>query len=339
KGCNNGEGNPVNPHGHKTAYLWEEILTKESLANLVQHFIRFDGKDKDPLDKRTLFFPRYHQLDVVRKMMADVQHRGAGQTYLIQHSAGSGKSNSITWAAFQLIDATPLSEDAAKAKGWDVPIFDSVIVVTDRRLLDKQIRDNIHNFTEVKNIVAHAESANELRKHIESGKRIIITTIQKFPFMVAEVDDMSDRQFAVLIDEAHSSQSGAAADAMNRAMGQVERSDEAVSAMETLQQLMQARKMCDNASYFAFTATPKRSTLERFGVKQPDGKFRPFHLYSMKQAIQEGFILDVLANYTTYKSYYKIQKSIEDNPLFNNKKAQKKLKKAVEMNPTTINMK
>ena len=339
KGCNNGEGNPVNPNGHKTAYLWEEILTKESLANLVQHFIRFDGKDKDPLDKRTLFFPRYHQLDVVRKMIDDVQRRGAGQTYLIQHSAGSGKSNSITWAAFQLIDATPLTKESAKGKNLNSPIFDSVIVVTDRRLLDRQIRDNIHNFTEVKNIVAHAETANELRKHIESGKRIIITTIQKFPFMVAEIDDMSNRKFALLIDEAHSSQSGAAADAMNRAMGQAEWANEAVSAMETLQQMMKARKMCNNASYFAFTATPKRATLERFGEKQPDGKFRPFHLYSMKQAIQEGFILDVLANYTTYKSYYKIQKSIEDNPLFDNKKAQKKLKRAVEMNPTTINMK
>lgn len=339
KGCNNGEGNPVNPKGHKTAYLWEEILTKESLANLVQHFIRFDGKDKDPLNKRTLFFPRYHQLDVVRKMIADVQKEGAGKTYLIQHSAGSGKSNSITWAAFQLIDVTPLSVEAAKGKNLQSPIFDSVIVVTDRRLLDKQIRDNIHNFTEVKNIVAHATSSSELREHIEAGKRIIVTTIQKFPYMVEEIDDMSDRKFAVLIDEAHSSQSGTAADAMNRAMGSAIEVEEGVSAMETLQHLMEARKMCNNASYFAFTATPKRATLERFGEKQPDGKFLPFHLYSMKQAIQEGFILDVLANYTTYKSYYEIQKSIIDNPLFDNKKAQKRLKQFVEKDPSTIAMK
>ncbi|GAA4414546.1 type I restriction endonuclease subunit R [Nibrella viscosa] len=341
KGHNFGAGNPPNPFGHKTAYLWDEVLTRQSLSNIIQHFVTLDGKPSDPLTKRNLIFPRYHQLDVVRKLLADCSRKGVGQTYLIQHSAGSGKSNSITWTAYQLIETYPERADLPGSKGTGHPLFDSVIVVTDRTILDKQIRDNIKEFSEVKNIVAPAFSAQDLRQALESGKRIIVTTIQKFPFIVNGIADLSDKRFAVIIDEAHSSQSGSAHDNMNRAMGHKPAPDDEddVDEQDLIIEAMRSRKIRDNASYFAFTATPKPNTLEKFGVKQPDGTFKEFHLYSMKQAIEEGFILDVLANYTTYKSYYEIEKSIEDNPLFDNKKAQKKLKAYVEQHQQTINTK
>lgn len=338
KGHNLGQGNPPNRTGHKTAYLWEEVFTKESLANIIQHFVRLDGSSKDPLNKRTLFFPRYHQMDVVRNLVAHASDNGVGQTYLIQHSAGSGKSNSITWVAYQLIETYPNSESASGGRELDQPLFDSVIVVTDRRLLDKQLRDNIKEFSEVKNIVAPAHKSSELKSALENGKKIIITTIQKFPFIIDGIADLSDKRFAVIIDEAHSSQSGSAHDNMNRAMGKAE-VDEAEDAQDKILQAMKSRKMRGNASYLAFTATPKNTTLEKFGQQQADGSFKPFHLYSMKQAIEEGFILDVLANYTTYKSYYEIQKSIEDNPEFDTKKAQKKLRGYVERSQQTINTK
>lgn len=334
KGNNHGKGNPTNKNGHKTAYLWEEVLTKTSIAGLIQHFVRLDGKDSDALSKRTLFFPRYHQMDVVRKIIDDASTKGVGQTYLIQHSAGSGKSNSLTWAAYQLIETYPSRDDIPGSKGIENPLFDSVIVVTDRRLLDKQLRDNIKEFSEVKNIVAPAYSSRDLKNNLESGKKIIITTIQKFPFIVDGMADLSDQRFAVIIDEAHSSQSGSAHDNMNRVMGSQD--DEEKDVQDAIIEAMQSRKMKGNASYLAFTATPKPATLEKFGVKNEDGTFRPFHLYSMKQAIEEGFILDVLANYTTYKSYYEIEKSIAENPLFDTAKAQKKLRAYVERNAQTI---
>ena len=340
KGEDNGKGNPVNPFGHKTAYLWEEVLTRKSLANLIQHFVRLDGQKKDALNTRTLFFPRYHQMDVVRKIIDHASKKGVGQTYLIQHSAGSGKSNSITWAAYQLIETYPENDTVPGSKGAEQPLFDSVIVVTDRRLLDKQIRENIKDFSEVKNIIAPAYSSKELRENLETGKKIIITTIQKFPFIIEGISDLSDKRFAVVIDEAHSSQSGTAHDKMNQSMGQkVQEEDEEEDVQDRIIKAMQARKMRGNASYLAFTATPKNTTLEKFGVKQEDGSFKPFHLYSMKQAIEEGFILDVLANYTTYKSYYEIEKSIEENPLFDSLKAQKKLKAYVESHQQTIDTK
>lgn len=319
KGANFGAGNPVNANGHKTAYLWEEIFSKNSLANIIQHFVRLDGD--------TLFFPRYHQLDVVRKLIDDVSQNGVGKTYLIQHSAGSGKSNSITWSAFGLIEAYYKDEE--------LPLFNSVIIVTDRKVLDKQLRDNVKSFSEQKNIVAPAYSSSELKSNLENGKKIIITTIQKFPFIVDGISDLSDKRFAVIIDEAHSSQSGTAHNKMNEAMGKNDFNEE-LDAQDLVLEIMRSRKMKGNASYFAFTATPKNTTLEKFGTMQEDGTFKPFHLYSMKQAIEEGFILDVLSNYTTYKSYYEIAKSIDDNPLFDTKKAQKKLKSFVEKNPSTI---
>ncbi len=329
KGHNHGQGNPPNREGHKTAYLWEEVFTRESLANIIQHFVRLDGAAKDPLAKRTLFFPRYHQLDVVRRLINHAATHGTGQTYLIQHSAGSGKSNSITWAAFQLIETY--------RKGQEMPLFDSVIVVTDRRLLDKQLRENIKEFSEVKNIVTPAFKSSELKSALENGKKIIIATIQKFPFIIDGIADLSNKRFAVIIDEAHSSQSGTAHDNMNRAMGKDD--SDAVDAQDKIIEAMRSRRMRGNASYLAFTATPKNTTLEKFGQKQPDGSFEPFHLYSMKQAIEEGFILDVLANYTTYKSYYEIQKSITENPEFDTEKAQKKLRAYVESSQQTINIK
>lgn len=341
KGHNHGKGNPPNIAGlggHKTAYLWEEVFTKESLANIIQHFVRLDGSSKDAINKRTLFFPRYQQLEVVRKLVNHAAKNGVGHTYLIQHSAGSGKSNSITWAAYQLIETYPETEAVAGGRSLDQPLFDSVIVVTDRRLLDKQLRDNIKDFSEVKNIVAPALTSAELKTALETGKKIIITTIQKFPHIIDGISDLSDKRFAVIIDEAHSSQSGSAHDNMNRVMGK-EEVEEAEDAQDKVLLAMKTRKMRGNASYLAFTATPKNSTLEKFGEQQHDGSFKPFHLYSMKQAIEEGFILDVLANYTTYKSYYEIKKSIEDNPEFSTKKAQKKLRAYVERSQQTINTK
>ncbi|WP_281846771.1 type I restriction endonuclease subunit R [Olleya namhaensis] len=350
KGNKHGKGNPElekGEVGHRTNYLWNEVFTRESLANIIQHFVRLDGKKKDPIQTKTLFFPRYHQMDVVRKIIADASKKGVGQTYLIQHSAGSGKSNSITWAAYQLIETYPENSNVPGITDVERPLFDSVIVVTDRRLLDKQIRDNIADFSEVKNIIAPAYSSKELRDSLEQGKKIIITTIQKFPFIIDGIADLSDKRFAVIIDEAHSSQSGSAHDNMNRAMGQQFNQDDEVDAQDKIVQAMQSRKMrlnadgstTGNASYLAFTATPKSITLEKFGVKDREGKYKPFHLYSMKQAIEEGFILDVLANYTTLKSYYEIEKSIDDNPLFDSAKAQKKLRAYVEQHQQTINTK
>jgi len=336
KGNNHGKGNPVNSDGHKTAYIWEEVFTKESLAGLIQHFVRLDGKDGDALSKRTLYFPRYHQMDVVRKIIDDASTKGVGQTYLIQHSAGSGKSNSLTWAAYGLIETYPKSLDAIGNRGLDNPLFDSVIVVTDRRLLDKQLRDNIKEFSEVKNIVAPAYSSAELKTSLESGKKIIITTIQKFPFIVDGIADLSDKRFAIIIDEAHSSQSGSAHDNMNRAMGKDTELDDMLDPQDAILEIMRTRKMKGNASYLAFTATPKPNTLEKFGVEQEDGTFEPFHLYSMKQAIEEGFILDVLQNYTTYELYFKLTKAIEDDPNLNKKKAAKAIGKFVSLHPHNL---
>ena len=332
KGFNYGKGNPVNPQGHKTAYLWQDILPRKSLTNIIEQFAKFTvEKDKKTgKERKALFFPRYHQLDVVRGILADAKQNSVGQTYLIQHSAGSGKSNSITWLAYQLVE---LYDQTGAAN-----VFDSVVVVTDRRVLDTQLKDNIKLFSETKNIVAHAESAAELKAHLELGKKIIITTVQKFPFIVDGIDDLTSRSFGVIIDEAHSSQSGSASDKLNTTLG-AEDEEVPEDLQDKILAAMKGRKMSKNASYFAFTATPKPATLEKFGRQGPDGKFYPFHLYSMKQAIEEKFILDVLEKYTTYKSYYEVQKSVEENPLFDTAKAQKKLKAFVEASPKTIEVK
>ena len=348
KGLANGQGagNPVNPDGYKTAYLWEQVLQKDMLADIIMNYVLFDygetktGKKVPHImrNAKKLIFPRYHQLDVVNRLTADVAEYGVGKTYLIQHSAGSGKSNSITWLAYKLIRQCPASMKAKRAVALDLALYNTVIVVTDRRLLDKQISDNIKMFGQSERIIAHADTSGELKTALESGKRIVITTIQKFPFICDTIHDVSDHNFAIIIDEAHSSQSGIAADKMNAAVqkeGDVDGSD--IDAL--LEQLMLERKMSSNCSYFAFTATPKRETLERFGTQDESGEFHPFHLYSMKQAIEEKFILDVLTNYTTYKSYYELIKSTEDNPMYETERAQKLLRKVVEREPKTIRAK
>lgn len=334
KGLPNGQGkgNPVNPLGHKSAYLWQEILTRHSLSNIIEHYAKLTvEKDKAGKIKETLYFPRYHQLQVVRELLKDVQAAGLGKRYLVQHSAGSGKSHSITWLGYQLVELYD--------KTGQENLFDSVIVVTDRRVLDRQIDKNIRQFAEVKNLLAHADSSADLKSHLEKGKKLITTTIQKFPKIVDGIADMSDKKFAVIIDEAHSSQSGESADKLNMSLGGGGDEEEPEDYQEKILQAMERRKMGNNASYFAFTATPKKATLEKFGTRNADGGFDPFHLYSMKQAIEEDFILDVLANYTTYKSYYEVQKSIDDNPDFDTVKAQKKLRAFVESHAQTIGTK
>jgi len=336
KGWNDGAGNPPNPEGMKTDYLWREILTKEGLIDILENYAQLveTKDDKTGKKKQTLIFPRYHQRDVVRKLLADAKTKGAGQRYLIQHSAGSGKSNSIAWLSHQLVG---LEEGS-------VPIFDSVIIVTDRVILDKQIRDTIKQFAQVGSIVGHAERSGQLKDFLKAGKKIVVTTVQKFPFVLDDIgNEHRDRKFAILIDEAHSSQGGRTAAKMNIALSEVGGAEDDEDLEDEINRIMAARKVLPNASYFAFTATPKNKTLEVFGVPDPqsDGsvKHHPFHSYTMKQAIQEGFILDVLANYTPYQSYYNLVVTVEDDPEFDKKKAQRKLKAYVEGNPHAIRQK
>ena len=354
KGLPNGQGagNPVNSDGgYKTSYMWEKILQKDTVSDIILNYVCFDYDEAKTQKKvphimrnaKKLIFPRYHQLDVVNKLVDDVSEVGVGKTYLIQHSAGSGKSNSLTWLAYKLIKTCPKTMDAIRAKSVDAPLYNSVIVVTDRRLLDKQISDNIKMFGQSSKIIAHADCADSgnnkdrtgLKQHIEDGKRIIITTIQKFPYICKTISAVSDHNFAVIIDEAHSSQSGIAAGTLNATV-QKDADTDGSDIDALLDKMIKERKMSSNCSYFAFTATPKKETLERFGSKDSAGKFHPFHLYSMKQAIEEGFILDVLVNYTTYKSYYELSKSIESNPEYEKERAQKKLRSFVEREPSTI---
>ena len=332
KGYNDGAGNPPNPNGIATDYLWKQVLTKASLTNIIENYAQIvEEKDKKTgRKKRTQIFPRYHQLSIVRALLAESGSAGAGHRYLIQHSAGSGKSNSITWLAHQLIELQKNKK----------PIFDSVIVVTDRRILDKQIRDNIKQFAQVSAIVgAVTQGSGQLKSFISEGKRIIITTVQKFPFILKEMgDEHRGRTFGVIIDEAHSTQGGRTAAAMNIALAEEGEAEDETNE-DRINRVMESRKMLPNASYFAFTATPKNKTLQVFGAEQPDGSFRPFHTYTMKQATQEGFILDVLENYTPVDSYYRLVRKIENDPEFDSKKAQSKLRKYVESHDHAIRQK
>lgn len=336
QGYNDGTGNPPNPAGIKTDYLWKKILTPQGLTDILENYAQVveEKDEKTGKKKKVQIFPRYHQLDVVRKLLAHAEWHGAGMRYLVQHSAGSGKSNSIAWLAHQLIS---LKKD-------DKEIFDSIIVITDRRVLDKQIRDTIKQFAQVGSTVGHAERSGDLRKFIESGKKIIISTVQKFPFILDEIgNEHRGRKFAIIIDEAHSSQGGRTAAAMSEALSDSkDQKDPEDTINDALQKRMEARKMLPNASYFAFTATPKNKTLELFGEPYKDGdkiKHRPFHNYTMKQAIQEGFILDVLRYYTPVNSYYKLIKTVESDPEFDTKKAKKKLRKYVESHDYAIRLK
>ena len=322
--------------GSRPTTCGASVLTRESLTNILENYAQVvETKDeKTGKRKKTQVWPRYHQIDAVRHLLADAGARGAGHRYLIQHSAGSGKSNSIAWLAHQLIG---LAKD-------DVPVFHSIIVVTDRRILDRQIRDTIKQYAQVGATVGHAERSGDLRRFIETGKKIIISTVQKFPFILDEIgNEQRGRHFAIIIDEAHSSQGGQTASAMSQALSEAGEVDEEETFEDQINRLMESRRLLPNASYFAFTATPKNKTLEIFGDPdpQPDGtvKHRAFHSYTMKQAIQEGFILDVLARYTPVQSYYRLAKTIEDDPEFDTKKAQKKLQRFVEGHDHAIRLK
>ena len=336
QGWNDGAGNPPNPEGIKTDYLWKRILMPTRLTDVLENFAQV-VEEKNPetgRKKKVQIFPRYHQLEVVLHLLADAKQHGAGRRYLIQHSAGSGKSNSIAWLAHQLIG---LEKDGAS-------VFDSIVVVTDRLLLDQQIRDTIRQFAQVGATVGHAERSSDLRKFIESNKKIIISTVQKFPFILDEIgSEHRQRRFAIIIDEAHSSQGGKTSAALSMALAKGGITEEDETFEDRINRIMEARKLLPNASYFAFTATPKNKTLEIFGDPQPqsDGsvKHRPFHSYTMKQAIQEGFILDVVKYYMQVKSYYRLIKTIEADPLFDAKHAKKKLRRYVEGHERAIQLK
>lgn len=331
KGYHDGAGNPPNPEGIMTDYLWKDILTKTKLSRIIENYAQVVVEENPETRKKSVkqIWPRYHQLDCVEKLLADVKQYGVGKRYLIQHSAGSGKSNSIAWLAHQLIG---LERDGR-------PMIDSVIVVTDRRILDKQIRDIIKQFMQVKNTVVWARHSGDLKKAIQDGKRIIVTTVEKFPYISQEIgQEHMNHTFAIIIDEAHSGQSGRNAASMNLALSGMA-SDSELDNEDKINAMVEGRKLVKTASYFAFTATPKNKTEEVFGTPyEEDGKIkhRPFHVYTMKQAIQEGFILDVLKNYVTIDSWYKIAKKVEDDPMFDKKRAQKKLRSFVEGNPDVI---
>ena len=332
KGVNGGAGNPWRESKILTEYLWQEVLTKDSLADILENYAQVIEKEEEgnPKPVKRVIWPRYHQLDCVRKLLFETRSNPIGQRFLIQHSAGSGKSNTITWLAYQLVT---LVED-------DENIVDSVIVVTDRINLDKQIRGNITAFKRLSNIVAWAEDSASLKEALQGGKKIIITTIHKFQFILDTIGgSLGNMNFAIIIDEAHSSQNGAMSADMNIVVsGNSENEEEDIE--DRILKIIKGRKMAPNVNYYAFTATPKNKTLEMFGtpVQHPDGQTGhiPFHEYTMKQAIEEGFIMDVLRNYTPYKSYYKIIKSIEADPEFDKNQASKKMRGFVERQPQTI---
>ncbi len=340
-GNNGGKGNPANHSystGYKTGYLWEEVWARECWLDIIHRFIHLHIDDKTKKEK--IFFPRYHQLAATRKLLAATRAHGSGQNYLIQHSAGSGKTNTISWTAHQL--ASLHNDD-------DKPIFNSVIVISDRRNLDKQLQDNIYQIEHKQGVVAKIDEdkhASDLAAELNAGTKIIITTLQKFSFLMGKVDDLSDKTFAVIVDEAHSSQSGRSAGNLRGVLGE---SDDPVKTqflqetgflMPDIEDLIIAeakrRGPQSNISFYAFTATPKHKTLEMFGIIGDDGKPHPFHLYSMRQAIEEKFIFDVLKNYTTYKTYYELSKAIEDDPDVDEKKAKKAIARFVSLHPHNI---
>ena len=333
KGCNNGKGNPQNPNGYKTAYLWENILLKDSLMDILYRFVHlqveeyeFEGQTRK---KEKLIFPRFHQLDSVRKITTDAKINGAGKNYLIQHSAGSGKSNSIAWLAYRL---STLHNES------DERVFNSVIVITDRRVLDQQLQNTIYQFEHKTGVVQKIDhDSTQLANAIISGTHIIITTLQKFPFVIDKVGNIPDRKYAVIIDEAHSSQGGEASKKMKEVLAtknldDAEKSDANEYDLED-EKSCKTRGQQQNISFFAFTATPKTKTLGVFGQINAAGKPEPFHLYSMRQAIEERFILDVLDNYTTYERYYKLTKAINEDPELNKKKASKAIGRFVSLHP------
>ncbi len=342
KGRGTGAGNPIPPAGtFATAYLWEEIWTKESVLNLLEHFVHevpiFDDKGHKT-GERALIFPRYHQLDAVRRLIADAREHGPGERYLIQHSAGSGKTFTIAWLAHQL---TTLHDRD------DQPIYDTIVVITDRRALDRQLQQHVREFEQVRGLVRNIRgSSQDLREALEEGKRIVVSTLQKFPHISDEIESLPGHAFAVIIDEAHSSQSGEmrkhlksvlAANSLEQAAA--EEGDEGEDWEDRIVREMRVRGRLPNVSNFAFTATPKKRTLEMFGTPQPDGTFRPFSLYSMRQAIEEGFIMDVLRHYTTYEAYWDLLKRAEEDPRYDRRKATKVLTRYVSLHEHAIEQK
>lgn len=349
QGWNSGAGNPPNPNGLKTDYLWKQVLAKESLANIIESFAQVveeqetDATTGRKRKKRKPVFPRFHQLRTVRALLRRTGDEGVGKRYLIQHSAGSGKSNTIAWLAHQLVELRTASDPT-------VAQFDSIIVITDRRALDTQIARTIKSYDHVASIFGHSDNAQELRDYLRRGRKIIVTTVQKFPFILEELGDLSDRKFALLIDEAHSSQGGKTTARMHEALSsktdeeafEEDATQDAVNA--EIAKRIQSRRMLSNASYFAFTATPKNKTLELFGEKTVVGgkvAFRsPEELtYTTKQAIQEGFILDVIAHYTTLESFYHVAKTVENDPDFDKTRALKKIRHYVESHDKAIRRK
>ena len=339
KGYNKGAGNPPNPSGHKTAYLWEAVLVKDSWMDILGRFLHLEVEEKTFEDRKikieTMIFPRYHQLDSVRRLSADALVSGAGKNYLIQHSAGSGKSNSIAWLAYHL---------AGLHDKNDKRIFDSVIVITDRIVLDKQLQDTIYQFEHKSGVVEKIDKDSaQLAQALTSGTNIIITTLQKFPFVLDKVSDLPKRNYAVIVDEAHSSQGGESAKKMKDVLSAVDKSevvsektDEDDDIEDEIRRSMLNRGPRPNLSFFGFTATPKAKTLEFFGQKGADGKPQPFHLYSMRQAIEEKFILDVLDNYTTYQTFFQLSKKIEDDPNMNKKKAACAIARFLTLHPYNL---
>jgi len=347
KGKFGGAGNPPVPptrKGYATAYLWEESWARDSVLDLVRQFIHEveeEDEDGQKTGKRFLIFPRYQQLDCVRKLIADARSHGAGQRYLIQHSAGSGKSFTIAWLAHQL---------ATLHDAEDRRVFDSIVVITDRRVLDRQLQTTMRQFEQTLGVVENIDkTSRQLKEALESGKTIIVTTLQKFPVIAKQIGELPGKRFAVIVDEAHSSQSGESTKSMKAVLStgsleEAEREEAGAATPEeelesTILAEIEKRGRLPNVSTFAFTATPKPKTLELFGSQRPDGKFAPFHLYTMRQAIEEGFILDVLANYTTYTAYWRLLKKIEDDPRYDKRKAQYLLKSFVELHPQAIGRK
>ncbi len=339
-----GAGNPPVPptqKGYPAAYLWEKIWSRDSFLDLIRQFIHEIEEEDERGRKtgmRTLIFPRYQQLDAVRRLVADARRKGTSQRYLIQHSAGSGKSFTIAWLAHRL--ATLHDEQ-------DRRVFDSIVVVTDRRILDRQLQTTMRQFEQTLGVVENIDqTSRQLKEALESGKTIIVTTLQKFPVIVNEIGELPGHRFAVLVDEAHSSQSGESTRSLKSVLsaGSLEAAEREEAGAETPEEELEAtilaamekRGRLPNLSLFAFTATPKAKTLELFGTRRDDGKFAPFHLYTMRQAIEEGFILDVLENYTTYKAYWRLLKKVEDDPRYDRSKAQYLLKAFVELHPHAI---
>lgn len=336
KGYNDGAGNPPNPDGMKTDYLWKEILRKDDFSNIIENYVQIICDEDEETHKKSYkqIFPRYHQLQLVTSLLADAKRDGDGKRYLIQHSAGSGKSNSIAWLAHQLVTL----KDAT-----DHNTFDTVIVVTDRVNLDKQIRNTIRQFMQVSSTVGWAKDSSELGTLLEKGTKIIITIVHKFQFILEDISKLhTNRNFAILIDEAHSSQNGDLSTKMNIVLSGSEYDNDDLLE-DKINTLIDGKKLAKNASYFAFTATPKNKTLEVFGREeiQPDGskRFFPHYVYTMKQAIEEHFIMDVLRYYTPIQSFYKLSKTVEDDPLFDKKKAQRLLRYYVESNQYAIEQK